>query len=952
VSGSDGAFQAIGVVASLRRIWAVAAREVRSAFVSPIGWIVLSLAGLVAVVAFFASAFEDARPATLRTAILAAGWALLVTAPAIAMRSLSEEFRLKSWETLFASPLGPFEIVVGKALGCAVLVAASLVPVALLALPLEWYASPDYGEILCGLVGLFLAGCAASAIGIAVSASTASQTVAFLGGFFAWLGLVAGSRILVGSLPVRLAPYAAACDPLRRLEGFALGLFDTAGVAYFGAIIVSACVIATVILERVRDQTSATVLGRFAARCEGWFFVGSTIAACVMLVALSSQASLRSEFDATKTRAYSLAPSTQSLIAGLDGPWKVLLFVDEARADPAVLRQIDEVLERFRDANAAVDARRIDPTNPTTAGDFEKELAEIVASRAGDLAQSEEAISRALQTFDAFRADAASQPAGLRAAAQQLGDAPTNASMRRTLEQLASFFAQVSTDGDAFRTKVSDFTKTSATRPLPDIEGARSALARGFRTWGDQLAAAASLFATWRSQPSLSAPVKGVLASRIAPFEDMASRMQSARQELESLPALEFDALGRELLGGEAAVVVGGGRIAVVPAWRLFPTTTASRGTELVSYSWGFRGEEVLSGAIRSIASGTMPEVVFVHSERDSLLKPAQDHSDLVAVADTLRSAGFGVREWTPGRGDRPAATRASSQAGAHTVPQVFVVLPALRRSQLDLTRDEKLVVTATEELIAEGAPVLVTAGRSMLALLGQPDPWDAVLAPFGLRVDAGKVVLELFAGADGAPATRPWQLIERVPESPLATRLRGRPILFNQPMRIVIDDRAPVGVERTTVVEIEPDATRWLADDWRGDGDGVREVPSSKRWSEPLPVVMLGERRHEGSSQRVALVASGGWLLTSVSDLSDSLGGGRTALVNPGNRELLLALVAWLANRPDLFEEGISGREVPRITSLSDGARKVWMVSYGGVLALGPLALGGVIIARRRRRA
>ncbi|MDI9402848.1 MAG: ABC transporter permease [Limnohabitans sp.] len=932
-----------GVRASLRRVSAVASREVRSAFVSPIGWIVLSLAGLVAAVVFFASTFEDARPATLRSAILAAGWALLVTAPAIAMRSFAEEFRLKSWETLFASPLGPLEMVAGKALGCALLVAASLIPVALLTIPLEWYASPDYGEVLCGLVGLFLAGWAASAMTLAVSAATASQTVAFLGGFFAWLGLVAGSRLLVGALPVALAPYAAACDPLRRLEGFALGLFDTAGVAYFLAIVVCACLTATVLLERIRDHTSADRVGRLLARCEGMVFLASSTLASVLLVLLFSQAPLRSEFDATKTRAYSLAPSTRSLIEGLEGPWKVLLFVDEARADLAVLRQIDEVLERFQDANPAVDARRIDPTNPAFAGQFEKELAEIVASRASDVARSEEAIARALSTFDAFRADAGSQPAGLRAAAQQLGDAPANASMRRTVEQLAGFFAQVSTDGDAFRSKVTEFTKTSATRPLPDIEGARSALARGFRTWGDQLAAAATLFASWRAQPSLPQSVKAVLASRITPFEEMASRMQASRQELEALPALEFDALGRELLGGEAAVVVGGGRIAVIPAWRLFPTTTASRGTELVSYSWGVRGEEVLSGAIRSISSGSMPEVVFVHSERDALLKPAQDHSDVVAVADTLRSAGFGVREWTPGRGDRPTATRG--------IPQIFVVLPALRRAQLDLSREEKLVVDATEELLAEGAPVLLTAGRSLLQLLGQPDPWEEILAPFGLRADAGKVVLELFAGADGAPTARPWQLIERVPESPLATRLRGRPILFNQPMRISTDDSAPADVTRTTIVDIESDDTRWLADDWRGDGDGIREVPSSKRWSGSLPVVVVAERRHEGRAQRVALVASGGWLLTSVSDLSDSLGGGRTALVNPGNRELLLALVAWLADRPDLFEEGISGREVPRLASLTEGARTAWMIVFGSMLAVGPLAMGGVIMARRGRR-
>ena len=103
----------------LRRILSVAMREVRSAFVTPTAWIVLSIAGLVASVAFFGIDFQDARPAGLRSALLAAGWALLATAPALSMRVMSEELRLKTWETLFASPLSPVEIVLGKAIACA-----------------------------------------------------------------------------------------------------------------------------------------------------------------------------------------------------------------------------------------------------------------------------------------------------------------------------------------------------------------------------------------------------------------------------------------------------------------------------------------------------------------------------------------------------------------------------------------------------------------------------------------------------------------------------------------------------------------------------------------------------------------------------------------------------------------------------------------------------------------
>jgi hypothetical protein len=92
--------------------------------------------------------------------------------------------------------------------------------------------------------------------------------------------------------------------------------------------------------------------------------------------------------------------------------------------------------------------------------------------------------------------------------------------------------------------------------------------------------------------------------------------------------------------------------------------------------------------------------------------------------------------------------------------------------------------------------------------------------------------------------------------------------------------------------------------------------------------------------------------MLTSLADLSDDLGGGRTALGNAGNRELLLALAAWLAGRDELLDAGLSGREVPRIEGLQDAARRTWMIGGTAFLVLGPIALGAIRVGRRRARA
>ena len=151
---------------------AIAAREFRSAFVTSTGWIVLAIAGLVAASTFCAGTFADGGASTLRVPLLAAGWSLIVTAPALSMRTIAEEYRQKTWESLFASPISSASIVAGKILGCAALVLTLLVPTALLVIPLECYSNPDFGELACGLCGLWLSATAACALGVFISATT------------------------------------------------------------------------------------------------------------------------------------------------------------------------------------------------------------------------------------------------------------------------------------------------------------------------------------------------------------------------------------------------------------------------------------------------------------------------------------------------------------------------------------------------------------------------------------------------------------------------------------------------------------------------------------------------------------------------------------------------------------------------------------------------------------
>ena len=929
---------------------AIAAREFRSAFVTSTGWIVLAIAGLVAASTFCAGTFADGGASTLRVPLLAAGWSLIVTAPALSMRTIAEEYRQKTWESLFASPISSASIVAGKILGCAALVLTLLVPTALLVIPLECYSNPDFGELACGLCGLWLSATAACALGVFISATTSSQVVAYLCTLFAWLALSVGSRMLIGIVPVEWAPSIASLDPLTRLETFTIGLFDSAGLVYFLAITFASALGATVVLEGIRDRVRRTRLGRATDRVEAVCVVLAAVGLAASAVFFASQSAYRVQLDLTKTRAYSLAPATVSMLEALpQGAWEIDLFVESASVDRAVLRQVDEVLRRLSDANPRLKTRRIDPTDPQQAGEYEAALSAIVARNTEEMDAYRAAITQALDAFKQFKQSAGSQSAAIRASVRLL---PQENTARRTAEQMAAFFAQVASEGDRFSARVEEFLTTSAERPLPELDSARSALAAAFKAWGDQLAGAASILSQWRAVDGMPEASRSFGQTKSREYEEIATALLTAREELEALPALEIDRLAKELLAGEVAVVLAPDATAVIPAWQLFPK--ASKRTtenEVVSFNWGFRGEEVLASSLRTLSGALMPEVVFMHAEQVTLLKSSADRSDLVAMADALRASGSRVVEWMPASGKRPAKPQANKQ--------IFVVQPPLRRRSLEPTTEEKALLDATEELIEEGESVLIAEGRSLLALLGQKDPWSTMLEPLGVRADTGKVIFELAAREDGTPEAQAFQLLDRFPRAlPFAPRMQGRAMLVPQPMPLRFDAErgATAGVRSTVAIEVSADPARWIEDDWRKEGAGVHEVPAAKRLDETRSIALLLERGVQGAQgtleQRIAVVGSGGWMLSSVADLSQSLGGSRMLLTNPGNREFLLASVAWLAYRDDLLGAGMSGREIARIEGLEDATRIVWRVVLLTVLPAAPLAFGTIVMLRRRKGA
>jgi ABC-2 type transport system permease protein len=241
---------------------AIARRELLAYVLSPVGYIITALFLFFTSLVYFGAApllmgagFSQGQPASLRLFFQIGVWVLFVIGPAISMRTISEELRLGTLETLLTAPISETQIILGKFFGSLGFLVLMLLPTVLFVFALELYGRPDYGELFCGYLGLLLIGAAYLASGMLISTLTSSQVLAYIATIFFWLILLLATMVLpyLATLAEGLAGrpensalletllgwlqgaarFLAAGNPRARVLDFVNGLVDTFNIVYF-----------------------------------------------------------------------------------------------------------------------------------------------------------------------------------------------------------------------------------------------------------------------------------------------------------------------------------------------------------------------------------------------------------------------------------------------------------------------------------------------------------------------------------------------------------------------------------------------------------------------------------------------------------------------------------------------------------------------------------------------
>jgi ABC-2 type transport system permease protein len=255
----------------MRNILAIAAKDIKSQFVSPIAYVVLTgfllLGGwfffnLLARFNFMLNLYlsfrnpEAIQRMNLNEFVIAPllhnlSVILVILVPVITMRSFAEEKRSGTYELLMTSPLKITEIVLGKFIGAFVFVLIMVLLTAIYPIILVAYGNPETGVILAGFLGLLLLGTAFVAVGVLTSSFTENQIIAAVSCLIVLL------LLYVISWPAETAgeSMGAVLKYLSLTEHFGemvKGVIDTRDLVYFGSVILLALFLTQRSVESLR----------------------------------------------------------------------------------------------------------------------------------------------------------------------------------------------------------------------------------------------------------------------------------------------------------------------------------------------------------------------------------------------------------------------------------------------------------------------------------------------------------------------------------------------------------------------------------------------------------------------------------------------------------------------------------------------------------------------------
>lgn len=231
---------------------AVYKREMRSYFVSPIGYIFLAIFLAVSGVIFSVTVLQAGSSGSVSDYFTYMMMSFCIVLPLLTMKLFADEKRQRTEVLLITSPVSLTSMVAAKFFAALSVFLVGFVCTLINLITLYYYASgtPDTGTIVGSLLGLVLIAAAFIAAGVMVSALTESQLVAALGTMLIIFFFVFVSIFNFSIDSYVLRSVLSWFSMLDRFALLTIGRFDVSAIVYF----ISVCFVFLFVTVRIYEK--------------------------------------------------------------------------------------------------------------------------------------------------------------------------------------------------------------------------------------------------------------------------------------------------------------------------------------------------------------------------------------------------------------------------------------------------------------------------------------------------------------------------------------------------------------------------------------------------------------------------------------------------------------------------------------------------------------------------
>ncbi len=304
----------------MKNIFTITKKELRSYFNHPTGYI-LMVVFLSLIYFFYFKPILINSEATMRPLFDILPWILMFYVPAVTMNLVAKEKSDGTLEIIMTQPIKIWQLILGKAMGAFIFVAITLLITLTIPLSLAHFGNFDYGLIFSQYLGSLFLISALVTIGLWASSVTKNQIVAFISSMAVNFFLIfIGFEIVTTSLPYPFNLILKKISILSHFYNIARGVLDLRDVFYFICLII--------IFLFLSYQTFLKIKG---GQLKRYRKIGNLIIVLIIAALIFNLSGdfFKARLDLTQDKIFTLSTSTKHILANLNDPLTISLFVSK-----------------------------------------------------------------------------------------------------------------------------------------------------------------------------------------------------------------------------------------------------------------------------------------------------------------------------------------------------------------------------------------------------------------------------------------------------------------------------------------------------------------------------------------------------------------------------------------------------------------------------------------------